>query len=121
MNICVVGAGAIGGWVAARLALAGERVIALAGGGGLDTIDIGEAGDTQTARLEGFDGPADILIVAVKATSLSRAAETARQWIGPDTVIVPMLNGVPWWFVDGMQLKSVDAGGSIAAALPFEQ
>ena len=121
MNICVVGAGAIGGWVAARLALAGERVMALTSRGPLEALDISEGGQTQTAELARLEGAADVLIVAVKATSLSAAAEAARQWIGPDTLIVPMLNGVPWWFVEGMQLTSVDPDGSVAAALPFEQ
>ena len=121
MNICVVGAGAIGGWVAARLALAGETVMALTSRGPLDAIEVCEAGETDTARLAHFEGPAGVLIVAVKATSLAAAAGAARQWIGPDTIIVPMLNGVPWWFVEGIQLKSVDPDGSIAAALPFEQ
>ena len=121
MNICVVGAGSIGGWVAARLALAGERVMALTSRGLLEALDINEGGQAQTAELARLDAAADVLIVAVKATSLSAAAEAARQWIGPDTLIVPMLNGVPWWFVEGMQLTSVDPDGSVAAALPFEQ
>jgi len=121
MNICVVGAGAIGGWVAARLALAGERVMALTSRGLLEALDINEGGQAQTAELARLDAAADVLIVAVKATSLSAAAEAARQWIGPDTLIVPMLNGVPWWFVEGMQLTSVDPDGSVAAAVPFEQ
>ena len=121
MNICVVGAGSIGGWVAARLALAGERVMALTSRGLLEALDINEGGQAQTAELARLDAAADVLIVAVKATSLSAAVEAARQWIGPDTLIVPMLNGVPWWFVEGMQLTSVDPDGSVAAALPFEQ
>ena len=121
MNICVVGAGAIGGWVAARLALAGERVMALTSRGLLEALDISEGGQTQTAELARLEGAADVLIVAVKATSLSAAAEAARRWIAPDTLIMPMLNGVPWWFVEGMRLTSVDPDGSVAAALPFEQ
>jgi len=121
MNICVVGAGAIGGWVAARLALAGERVMALTSRGLLEALDISEGGQTQTAELARLEGAADVLIVAVKATSLSAAAEAARRWIAPDTLIMPMLNGVPWWFVEGMHLTSVDPDGSVAAALPFEQ
>ena len=121
MNICVVGAGAIGGWVAARLALAGERVMALTSRGPLEALDISEGGQTQTAGLARLEGAADVLIVAVKATSLSAAAEAARRWIAPDTLIMPMLNGVPWWFVEGMRLTSVDPDGSVAAALPFEQ
>src|SRR5438309_10316048 len=121
MNICVVGAGAIGGWVAAKLAFAGRNVTALTSRGPVDHIELKEGGETRTAELKRFDGPADLLIVAVKGTSLASAAQSARAFIGPDTLIVPMLNGVPWWFVEGMQLKSVDSDGSVSRALPFEQ
>jgi 2-dehydropantoate 2-reductase len=121
MRICVVGAGAIGGWVAAKLALAGQNVMALASRGVVAAIELNELGASRSVELSMFDGPADVLIVAVKATTLSTAAQSARAFVGADTVIVPMLNGVPWWFVEGMQLKSVDHDGSIAAALPFAQ
>ena len=121
MNICVIGAGAIGGWVAAKLALAGERVMALTSRGSLDRVEISEAGETRTAELIQFGGPADVLVLAVKATALTAAARSAKALIGPDTTIVPTLNGVPWWFIEGVQLKSIDPDGSIAAALPFEQ
>jgi len=121
MNICVVGAGAIGGWVAAKLALARETVMALSSRGPLDRIDISEAGETRSAELNHFDGPADLLVVAVKATALEPACRSAAPFIGTETLIVPMLNGVPWWFVDGMQLKSVDRHGSIASGLPLDQ
>ena len=121
MNICVVGAGAIGGWVAARLALAGERVMALTSTGPLTRLALDEGGESQTARLATFGGTADLLIVAVKATALTAAARSAGAMVGPDTIVVPMLNGVPWWFVGGMQLNSIDPDGSIAQALPFEQ
>jgi 2-dehydropantoate 2-reductase len=121
MNICVVGAGAIGGWVTAKLALAGEQVMAQTSRGALDKLAICEGGETKIAELSEFDGPADVLVVAVKATALAAAAQTAKERVGPHTIIVPMLNGVPWWFVEGMQLKSVDPDGSIAAALPLEQ
>src|SRR5947208_1489562 len=100
MNICVVGAGAIGGWVAAKLALAGSKVMALTSRGALERIELSEAGEAKkTAELTRFDGPADILVVAVKATALAAAAQGAAKLICPDTLIVPMLNGVPWWFV----------------------
>ena len=121
MNICVVGAGAIGGWVAARLALAGERVMALTSTGPLTRLALDEGGESRTARLATFGGTADLLIVAVKATALTAAARSAGAMVGPDTIVVPMLNGVPWWFVGGMQLNSIDPDGSIAKALPFEQ
>jgi len=121
MNICVVGAGAIGGWVAAKLALAGNAVMALTSRGALSEIELNEAAGTSKAELTTFDGPADLLIVAVKATALAAAAQTARPRIGPETIILPMLNGVPWWFIDDVQLQSVDPDGSVACALPFEQ
>ena len=121
MNICIVGAGAIGGWVAAKLALAGNRVTALTSGGPLDEVALREAGSTSVASFETIEGFADLLILAVKATALAPAARTARTYLGPDTIVVPMLNGVPWWFVDGMQLKSVDPDGSVAATIPIDQ
>lgn len=121
MNICVVGAGAIGGWVAAKLALAGNPVMALTSRGPLERIELVEAGDTKMAEPVAFEEPAELLFVAVKATALAHAARSAKGLIGPQTAIVPLLNGVPWWFVEGMQLKSVDPDGSIAASLPFAQ
>lgn len=121
MNICVIGAGAIGGWVAAKLALAAENVMALTSRGALDRIAISEGGATRTAALAHFDGPADLIVVGVKATALASAAAAARSFLGTDTLVVPMLNGVPWWFVPGMQLRSVDPDGSAAAAFPVDQ
>jgi 2-dehydropantoate 2-reductase len=121
MKISVVGAGAIGGWVAARLALAGETVMALTSRGPLESIDLIERGETEKAALLRFEGAADLLVIAVKATALTAAARSAKGLIGPGTIILPMLNGVPWWFVEGMRLRSVDPDGGIAAALPFEQ
>jgi len=121
MNICVVGAGAIGGWVAAKLALAGEHVSALTSRGPLTSVELDESGEIRTAGLAAPAGPADILIVAVKATALSAACATAAPLIRPDTIIVPMLNGIPWWFVQGTQLRSVDPDGRVAAALPTSQ
>src|SRR5437764_788362 len=121
MNICVVGAGAIGGWVAAKLALAGQEVTALDSRGALDRIELIERGESKIAELTRFDGPAEVLILAVKATALGPAAQSARRFVAADTIIVPMLNGVPWWFVEGMQLTSVDPDGSVAAAFPLAQ
>ena len=80
MNICVVGAGAIGGWVAARLALAGEQVMALTSGGALDRIELSEGGETEIAELARFHGPADLLLMAVKAPALAQAAQSAAAY-----------------------------------------
>jgi 2-dehydropantoate 2-reductase len=120
-RIAVAGAGAIGGWVAAKLALAGHRVSAFGRGGAVDTIRLVETGNARDAQLEQASGPADLLIVAVKAPALADAAQAARRLIGPDTLILPMLNGVPWWFVPGEPLQSVDPDGSVGQSLPFDQ
>jgi 2-dehydropantoate 2-reductase len=66
-------------------------------------------------------GRQDLVFIAVKAPALPSLASELRPLIGSQTMIVPMLNGVPWWFVEGMQLKSVDPDGAVAAALPFDQ
>lgn len=130
MNIGVIGAGAIGGWAAARLALAGNPVSLFARGSSLqalrDGLTIRENNVSELARFRVSDNPEtlgkqQLLIIAVKAPSLAEAAESARAMIGPETLIVPMLNGVPWWFLDGEPLKSVDPDGRIAAALPQSQ
>lgn len=130
MKITIIGAGAIGGWVAGRLALAGHSVSVVARGATADAladgITIVARGEEVTAHPRivtdpGAAGAQDLVIIAVKAPALAEAAGAARPLIGPDTLIVPMMNGVPWWFVDGAPLASVDPGGRIAAALPLSQ
>jgi 2-dehydropantoate 2-reductase len=130
MNICVVGAGAIGGWVAARLALAGNDVALLARDETLRAIDteglhITDGGDTRCVAVATASDPAalgvqDVLVVAVKAPALPEIAASLQSLIGPATQIVPMLNGVPWWFTDD-PLWSVDPEAAIRDALPVEQ
>jgi 2-dehydropantoate 2-reductase len=121
MRVALVGAGAIGGWVAARLALARNEVMALTSRGPVDRLEISEGHGTEQATLGRFDEPADVLFLAVKAPALSAVATTLKPLINAETIIVPMLNGVPWWFVDGAPLESIDPDGGIATALPFEQ
>ncbi len=129
-RIAVVGAGAIGGWIAAKLALAGEPVSMLARGGTLEALRSGglrlsEGDASRIVEVNACDDAAQlglqgVLVIAVKAPALAAAAEAARLMIRADTLIVPMLNGVPWWFT-GEPLASVDPGGRIAAALPQAQ
>ncbi len=129
-RIAVVGAGAIGGWIAAKLALAGEPVNVLARGEKLDVLRraglrLTEGTSTAEVAVNASGnavelGEQDVLIIAVKAPALADAAEAARPMIGAKTLIVPMLNGVPWWFT-GEPLASVDPGGRIAAGLPAGQ
>ena len=130
MNIGIIGAGAIGGWVAARLALAGNQVNMLARGATLqalrDGLSIRENNAQKLAKFRASDdpsalGPQKLLIIAVKAPALGEVAALASPMIGRETIILPMLNGVPWWFLDGAPLASVDPGGHIAAALHGER
>jgi 2-dehydropantoate 2-reductase len=130
MNICVVGAGAIGGWVAARLALAGNDVSVIARGDTQAAVDcegllLTDAGDTRCVAVATANDPAsfgvqDLIIIALKAPILPRLALALEALIGPGTQIVPMINGVPWWFT-GDPLWSVDPEFGIADALPIEQ
>lgn len=129
MNIGIIGVGAIGGWLAARLASAGHRVTCVARGETLAALSQGlilrtSAGEERAsvrASPAAPDEPQDLLVLAIKAQGLADAAEMARPMIGPDTLILPLQNGVPWWFMPGERLCSIDPHGRIAAALPVDQ
>ena len=132
MHICVVGAGAIGGWIAARLAIAGNDVSVLARGATLQLVRaeglrLEEGGEEFVANVAAATddcatlGEQDLVIIAVKAPALPALASELLPLIGPDTAVLPTLNGVPWWFVGGEPLQSVDPDGSIAAAVPFDR
>jgi 2-dehydropantoate 2-reductase len=126
----VVGAGAIGGWNAARLALAGNEVSLVARGKTLVAIEtegllLTDAGETRCVALAASDDPAALgvhgaVVLAVKAPALPAIAPSLEPLIGPGTQIVPMLNGVPWWFTDD-PLWSVDPDLAIADALPIDR
>ena len=125
-RIAVVGAGAIGGWVAARLALAGYEVSVLARKGRADVyergIELVEGDERMQASIRASDdamalGPQDIVVFATKAFSLPNAAHVAAPMLTEETLVVPMINGVPWWF-DDVPLVSVDPRGRIATILP---
>ncbi len=125
MKIAVFGAGAVGGYMAARLSHAGEEVTLIARGAKLDAIRrdglrlIGGAGDIATRPTCVGDpadaGPQDYVILATKAHSMPAAAPALAPLLGPDTAVVPAVNGVPWWFFhrlpgawEGRRLRSVD-------------
>jgi 2-dehydropantoate 2-reductase len=132
MRICVVGAGAIGGVIAARLAAAGETdVSVLARGATLAAIRerglrVSSAGPASTASDDAAElGEQDFVVVAVKAQSMAGVAASLGGLLGPRTAVLSTLNGVPWWFLDGFggpaagrHLDSVDPGGFIASVLP---
>ena len=138
MRICVLGAGAIGGFIGARLAASGVETSAVARGAtlaalrehgwrvqsedGLLTAPVRAVGDA--AEL----GEQDVVVLAVKGQSLEAALPGLTPLIGPGTTVVAALNGVPWWFFEGFggpcegrRLAGVDPAGRIAAAVPSGQ
>ena len=128
-NICIVGAGAIGTLLGARLAHAGQaEVSALARGATLSALQahgwrLQVAGSTIVEPVRASADPHalgvhDIVILAVKGPALAEVARTIAPLLGPDTIVLPAVNGVPWWFMPGAPLASVDPGGHIAAAIP---
>ncbi|MBI2751518.1 MAG: 2-dehydropantoate 2-reductase [Burkholderiales bacterium] len=130
-RVCVVGAGAIGGWMAARLAGAGCQIGVLARGATLQALQqrglqLGETHHTVTASASASElGVQDLVVVAVKAPALQEVARQIGPLIGPHTVVLTAMNGVPWWFFQGFggarqghTLQAVDPSGEIAAAIP---
>jgi 2-dehydropantoate 2-reductase len=137
-RICIYGAGAIGGWIGARLAAVGVPVNVVARGATLQALRaqglrLREGAGTdereQALAVTATDQPAelgvqDLVIVAVKAPAMSGVAHAIGPLLGPHTVVLTAMNGVPWWFLQGFggpaaghTLPSVDPGGVIARAI----
>ncbi|QGW84186.1 2-dehydropantoate 2-reductase [Variovorax paradoxus] len=140
MKIAVIGAGAIGGLVGAKLALAGEDVTFIVRGKNLDAIAtngfklIGADGTEQVAlnakATDRYDqaGPQDIVILAMKAHQVEAVANDVPKLFGPETVVVTMQNGIPFWYfhnhggaLAGTPVRSVDPTGVVAAKIPAER
>ena len=143
MKVCIVGAGAIGGFIGTKLAIAGEAQVSAVARGAtlealrskgwrLDTVDAAGVAQQLRSPAQASDrpselGPQDVLVIAVKGPALSGLSQTLAPLIGKDTLVVPAMNGVPWWFCKGLPgfadatLQSVDPGGLISRAIPFEQ
>ena len=136
MKIAVVGAGAIGGLLGARLAVAGETVTFVARNRNLAAIrergfTLIEADGTQlraptaTAVQDTAEaGPQDAVLLTVKAHQVVDVLPQLPPLLGPETAVVTMINGLPWWYFhalggphDGRRLESVDPGGRIAATI----
>ena len=139
MKVCVVGAGAIGGFLGTRLALEGSaQVSALARGATLAALRVEGwrlQQDGQLARApvaQASDDPRelgrqDLVVIAVKSPALPALAPTLAPLLAPHTLVLPAMNGVPWWFAAGIPaigarpLESVDPGGGIATTIPVAQ
>jgi 2-dehydropantoate 2-reductase len=134
-KVCIYGAGAIGGWLGVKLARAGCTVSVVARGATLEALRSGglrlkEGADTLAVPVRASAAPADLgvqdlVIVAVKAPAMADVAQAIAPLIGPNTVVLTAMNGVPWWFFEGMagpfagtRLRAVDPEGAIAAAIP---
>lgn len=137
-KVCMVGAGAIGSLIGTRLAATGRvTVSALARGTTLQALLAhgwrlqGEDGQVMHAPVQASEraqdlGPQDVVIIAVKGPALNDIAATLQPLIGPDTLVLPAMNGVPWWFCQGLRgfeagLPSVDRRGVIAESLPLSR
>jgi 2-dehydropantoate 2-reductase len=137
MNITVIGAGAIGGHIAARLAAAGETVSVVARGEHLKAIrerglKLKEGGEEIVVRVEATDriaeAPgADLIVLGVKAHQVAPIAADVASVLTAETMVLTTQNGIPWWYFfkhsgpyEGHRLESVDPGGVIAGALPID-
>ncbi len=132
MKIVIAGAGAIGGYIGAHLARVGSDVVLYARGPHLHAMQqhgvrvISADGEFQvTPRVSGdlrAIGPADVVFLAVKAHSLTALAPQLPVLFGPETAVISMQNGIPWWYfqrhpgeLEGLRLERVDPGGVIAS------
>ena len=138
MKICVYGAGAIGGLMAAWLARSGHEVSVVARGAQLEAIQESGLRVRSNGAVESFPvkaesdprrlGAQDYVLVTVKAQSLTDVAETIGPLLGAETSVVTAMNGVPWWFFDRLRfgngkekLESLDPGGKLARAMPTDR
>jgi len=135
MRVTVYGVGAVGGWIAARLARSGMFVNVVARGKTLEVLKakgltLCSPQDEFTVSVNADSDPRkfgvqDCIVLAVKAPALRDVAQELAPLLGPDTTVVTAMNGVPWWFFHQLggsladrRLASVDPDGAIAQAIP---
>jgi len=140
VKIAVVGAGAIGGYLGAKLSMAGEEVTFIARNRNLAAIQANgfkliledgtpaHAPNARAVQKPAEAGPQDAVLLTVKAHQVAELLPDLRGLFGPQTIVVTMINGVPWWYFqrlggawDGQLLESVDPGGLIAAQIESER
>jgi len=140
MKIAVVGAGAIGGYLGTRLSLAGEEVTFIARRRNLEAINadgfrllLEDGTQVHAAQVRAVErmaqaGVQDVVLITLKAHQLRDVVEEIPALLGPHTLVVTMINGVPWWYFHGLggehegrTVSSVDPDGAIAAHIPASQ
>jgi 2-dehydropantoate 2-reductase len=138
-RICVVGAGAIGGLLAAKFALAGEDVTVIDQGAHLAAIQKGglklewHDGKMQTAKMKAVNkaseaGKQDLVVLAVKAHFLDQVVRDIDHLMDKDTVVLTVQNGLPWWYFqklggkyDNQRLESLDPSGVLTKKVEAER
>jgi len=138
MKVCIIGAGAIGGLIGAKLATAGACEVSVLARGhtvkvlrdhGLRMRSAGQMVQiaVRVEEVPSALGEQDVVFIAVKGPALASVATEIAPLIGPKTMIVPAMNGVPWWFaqvipeLEDRPLASVDPSGRISSAIPAKQ
>jgi len=141
MKVAIIGAGAIGGYVGVKLALAGEDVTFIVRGANLAAIRqrgmklIMADGSEHVARNVRATndyteaGPQDVVILAMKAHQVEAVARDVPKLFGPDTAVVTMQNGIPYWYFhkhggpgrEGARVHSVDPSGIVGECIPAER
>jgi 2-dehydropantoate 2-reductase len=140
MKIAIIGVGAIGGYVGTRLALAGEDVTFIARGANLEALRnrgirlvTADGSEQYVPKVRATDdyaavGAQDVVILAMKAHQVEAVALEVPKLFGTDTVVIPMQNGIPYWYfhrhageLAGTRVQSVDPSGLIGEHIPCER
>jgi 2-dehydropantoate 2-reductase len=140
LKIAIIGVGAIGGYVGTKLALAGEDVTFIARGANLEALRsrgirliTADGEEHHVAKVNATAdysaaGPQDLVILAMKAHQVGAVARDVPKLFGPDTIVVPMQNGIPYWYfhrhageLAGTRVESVDPDGLIGENIPCER
>jgi 2-dehydropantoate 2-reductase len=140
MKIAIIGAGAIGGFIGAQLAHAGEDVTFIARGATLEGLKtrgirlmMSDGSEIAVPRIKATSdysaaGPQDVVVLALKAHQVEAVAADVPKLFGPNTVVVPMQNGIPFWYfhrhggaLAESPVTSVDPTGVIRENIPCER
>jgi 2-dehydropantoate 2-reductase len=139
VKIGIYGAGAIGGWIGARLGALGHDMSVVARGANLAALKtnglrlLKNTGEEIRVSVNASEHPAelgiqDLIVISVKAQSMPQVAHSIAPMIGPKTIVFTAMNGVPWWFLNGFggdfanrQLATIDPSAEIANAIPASQ